>query len=774
MLANVLRSPPPPSSDEGDHSMLVHASSFQPELHTTEQGDYQRWYINAERALEDRLESQTALETQTSQHTPLLAEGSGHDLASSLTAPAQPPSLAQTAPGRRESDVDILFGPQGQHKRVESHPTLPQIDAELTGPLNPEAQAQVLLGAHDAEVVMGEAEFEQLNHRVSSRLPEDIRCILRTLRSRVDESVTPEPPPEQQQQPQHEGSGDEDASGSDNDETSSNPGYTRALSTLWVGLNLLRRTEREDKPPCVKDTTLLSLLCRIRIYMAEVVIGVLLRLREKLVTHFVFWRWVELTPRMHGFPDAGRAVGTLQRLESVVDSLIGVVHQTSAEIVRHLQRETRGVEFNARLRTLLVIVTQLNLDVFSGFIEQGCAMLHTLDPNVKRTDLLPRRHLQQVEAIRRCAMACDPLTPGSCTSPAGQRGNGHIVLMMSREFDLLCEDFTQRLNAGVDALYRRYKVCQVHRAGLVCAALCGAGCYLQASGRIQGVIRWWQSTKAMAVEFFTQHVIEPVKGIYEELFAPAPGLILRDQALESMEQGNASLRTMLVDFIESARPDCVAALQEARHGDINSALAWEPVMEVLEDQIKSPVFNAARGEMSRAFLLQTIKTRVTIDQQMVEVDGLLRANRININAFATVPACMLLYLLGGLFSWVRGVFRNSLRVKDPMVTAMFSLREIHRLFSRMRQRSDPSLLYESDTSNYLNWLAEHGKVLAALSSLEKSASQLNVGIEIKSALAEDLEELKNMYAMNQIDMIQVERIWSTYTWIIGVINANNT
>ena len=736
-------------NEDGTFNQLVHNASWKPELHTTSRGDYQRWYATAERKLEERLEQ--ASDDPHSRTTPLLVEPSTPTLG---TLPASPPALLASSLSRVFSNTS----------EIDNEPTDGTTPAPTPAPLKA-LGSEVCFGTlrtdsmhfpgagggggGDVEVTIHESEFEDLSARLATRCPDGIRSVLKTLRTRLGDTMV------------HH----------DEAKRKHIPRLPRAISTLWVGLKLCwAGEEHEDTAPPVRDTSLLAMMCRLRIYMADVAIGMLLQVRERVVATAIFWKWVELSPRTHAYPLSSKIVHAFAKIESALDSVIGIVHKSASEIARFLN-DTERPDFNSRLRTLLLQVTQLNIDLLTNFLAQSSTLLATLDPTIKRADLIPRSCLHQISSIAQKIQTyfdtpayCDGQTVAG--TPLTHARTSHTVFLFSAEFELL-ESFPTKLKQHMDTLHREYHRHQLKRVGCVVLGASLLFTYFTHTGHVGQLAGWWARTKPVFIDFFIQHVVEPVKAIYEELFTPVRQLVQLENAVQSVEYGNRSLRAMLVDFIKTVRPECTEAIAEAEHGDIDSIVAWEPVMHLLEEQIKSPLFNVARGEIGRALLLQAIKTRVQIDQQMVEVEGLLRANRMNLNAFATVPACGLMYAIFQAVWWVSGVFRNSLRVRDPLISCMFSLREIHRLFSRLQARDGVvSFANDAEAGAYMNWLAEHGRVLAVLSSLEEGASELRLAWEIKSALADDIEELKTMYAMNSIDLTQLERIWSTYPWIM--------
>ncbi|KAJ9445569.1 Protein DGS1 [Diplonema papillatum] len=343
-----------------------------------------------------------------------------------------------------------------------------------------------------------------------------------------------------------------------------------------------------------------------------------------------------------------------------------------------------------------------------------------------------------------------------------------IISDMLRELDRATKLCANILKA-TDALYTGYYMSQAATVCCYVGTVAVMMAWLHYSGRGIQLAEWWSKTKAACVDFIKDHVIEPLHGISNELLLRQSDIMNRETARDALKQGNASLQKMLIDFITQVSPHHKEALAVISRGEVHNPVAWKPVIDILEEQIKYPIFNAARGEVGRALMLEAIKTMVVIDQQTVEVDLVLRANRLNINALATIPAFGMLWVLTSSYQYLANRFSKRLPIDNPFIKITLSLREIHLLFAKFETSGPPQVLQsQRDFDGYLAWLEQNGRVLNALSMLERSAASVNMRIELKRALAEDIESLKMMHATDDMRLAEVDRIWRTYqAWVLN-------
>ena len=157
--------------------------------------------------------------------------------------------------------------------------------------------------------------------------------------------------------------------------------------------------------------------------------------------------------------------------------------------------------------------------------------------------------------------------------------------------------------------------------------------------------------------FYDTHVAEPFAGIAKELFAGGfhPAI-----DTEQLDATRASLSRALGDFVNDVHRNSpadvrAAALAAAAKGSM------EPVIDVYEQQMRTPVSGMFRGELGRAMLLQFSHLELLMQEQIATVDAVLRRNDFSLQLMATVPAFIIGACLFLLVRWAWIKLRSSSR-----------------------------------------------------------------------------------------------------------------
>ena len=481
--------------------------------------------------------------------------------------------------------------------------------------------------------------------------------------------------------------------------------FGKMLPTVW-----------QSPLPRVRATSksLLVLLCRARVVLSDLVIGVLLSVREKIYAQVIFWKWVDLHPMLlMNSHEANRRVKIMHIIEKALDVAAGLVHSCAAEV------NLLDLSENDGIRDAIGRVGEVNAKLLGTFLRNCTDLLST---NTTTTN----GSVIDGDVLREChSMIKKIQTPEN--GPI--RTDYDIIQSMLDELHV-ANDFSDSLLAQTKPLYYWYYSVQCLKlvgVGVATGLLCG---YLHYVGKWAQIANWGKSTAASWLEFLATHVIDPLKDIYNELSTPLGKS--QGKSLLALKDSRNVLQHMLIDFIKTTAPDDKEALHAAEKHGFDDPEAWKPVNNVLEEQIKYPLFNAARGEVGRALILEVIKTKVAIDEQAVEVAAILRTHRMNMNIMATVPAVGLVWWLASLLERLQNRFSRRLPIDDPAVKCFFSLRDVHKLFTRMQLSSAPEeLTSDHDHQSFISWLQERGRVLSALSMLERSAASMKLQIEEK-------------------------------------------
>ena len=167
-----------------------------------------------------------------------------------------------------------------------------------------------------------------------------------------------------------------------------------------------------------------------------------------------------------------------------------------------------------------------------------------------------------------------------------------------------------------------------------------------------------------AYNFYKEHMAEPIWGIYQELFVSGDEAdVWRVQALQT----KASLNRMLAAFLKNKQLASVAVPEEAVTAVTRSAAAaaaaadvqMEAVVRLYEEQMASPMKNLIMGDMLQSLLLQMHSMKAHMEEEAAAVHALIKANQINMQIMASVPALIFLFgVANGLTTGLRWLLRQ--------------------------------------------------------------------------------------------------------------------
>ncbi|KAM0840174.1 hypothetical protein ACQ4PT_059807 [Festuca glaucescens] len=148
---------------------------------------------------------------------------------------------------------------------------------------------------------------------------------------------------------------------------------------------------------------------------------------------------------------------------------------------------------------------------------------------------------------------------------------------------------------------------------------------------------WIQDAKESVVGFWDEHVERPVISIRDELFETFKRTDKRVMEKEEVQLTEETLHRMLVAFCEQTKfkPPQDASSQEL----------LEIVTRRYEMESAHPIWNLFGGELAVAMLIQVQKLKLDLQEAMLELDQILKANEINFAILAALPAFGLSLLL---------------------------------------------------------------------------------------------------------------------------------
>ncbi|XP_011090263.1 protein DGS1, mitochondrial isoform X2 [Sesamum indicum] len=214
---------------------------------------------------------------------------------------------------------------------------------------------------------------------------------------------------------------------------------------------------------------------------------------------------------------------------------------------------------------------------------------------------------------------------------------------------------------------------------------------------------WIREAKDSTISFWNDHVEQPVLAIRNELFETfrkrQKGVMEREEVQLTAD----SLHRMLLAFSEQT-------VGKKFPENASDQEMLEIVMTRYEKELMHPIQGLVGGELVRALLIQVQKLKLDIEEAMLELDQILRANEINFAILAALPAFFLSLILAMLVrAWIKQDTRAEGRGRVARIQRRLLLVEIERAIMQCQSCKDQGL--ENDAQ------CMYGLVLCFLDSL---------------------------------------------------------
>ncbi|TFY83106.1 hypothetical protein EWM64_g910 [Hericium alpestre] len=157
------------------------------------------------------------------------------------------------------------------------------------------------------------------------------------------------------------------------------------------------------------------------------------------------------------------------------------------------------------------------------------------------------------------------------------------------------------------------------------------------------LIAMGQDAWATVKGFWRGWLVEPMKDMVKTVRAGGDeGMIV---SKESVDADLQSLERMALDLAREKLHYSPTQLNELsakiRVGDLT------PILQIYEDDIKSPVRSAIGGTLLRSLFVQVQKAKVDIDQALAGIDKLLKSQELTFAFVGVAPALAIVYVTGG-------------------------------------------------------------------------------------------------------------------------------
>ncbi|XP_073313537.1 protein DGS1, mitochondrial-like [Primulina huaijiensis] len=240
---------------------------------------------------------------------------------------------------------------------------------------------------------------------------------------------------------------------------------------------------------------------------------------------------------------------------------------------------------------------------------------------------------------------------------------------------------------------------------------------------------WIREATDSTISFWKDHVEQPILSIRDELFET-----FRKRQKGVMEHAEVqltadSLHRMLLAFSEQT-----VGKKFPKNASDQEML--EIVMTRYEKELMHPIQGLVGGELVRALLIQVQKLKLDIDEAMLELDQILRANEINFAILAALPAFFLSLILAMLVrAWFKKDTRAEGRGRVARIQRRLLLVEIERAIVQLQRCEDQGL--EKDAK------CMYGLVLYFLDSLHCAVERQAKSTGEWICLRQDIVDLAN-------------------------------
>ncbi|KAI3461193.1 hypothetical protein Pfo_017856 [Paulownia fortunei] len=214
---------------------------------------------------------------------------------------------------------------------------------------------------------------------------------------------------------------------------------------------------------------------------------------------------------------------------------------------------------------------------------------------------------------------------------------------------------------------------------------------------------WIREARDSTITFWNDHVEQPILSIRDELFETFRKRQKGVMEREEVQLTSDSLHRMLLAFSEQT-------VGKKFPENASDQEMLEIVMTRYEKELMHPIQGLVGGELVRALLIQVQKLKLDIEEAMLELDQILRANEINFAILAALPAFFISLILAMLVrAWFKQDTRAEGRGRVARIQRRLLLVEIERATMRFQSCKDQGL--ENDAQ------CMYGLVLCFLDSL---------------------------------------------------------
>lgn len=279
----------------------------------------------------------------------------------------------------------------------------------------------------------------------------------------------------------------------------------------------------------------------------------------------------------------------------------------------------------------------------------------------------------------------------------------------------------------------------------------------------------WKTMKG----FWRGWLVEPLADIAKTVRTGGEDSIIVQKGsinadLESLERMALSLARDKLNYSPAQLGDLSNKL---RFGDLT------PILQIYEEDIKSPVRSTVSGTLLRSAFIQVQKAKVDVDQALAGIDKLLKSQELTFAFVGVAPALSLVYVMGGIMGKL--IASSSSHVgggRTRRTAAWLTMRRIERLLitqPRTRKHEHPHTHVKGEqhdtkgTKGAIPPLTT-GLLLLSVSSLRQYAeTRLPLRSRLREGFLEDVGDLEDPRLGREEKLRVVERMWRSWGQALG-------
>ncbi|KAI1793265.1 NCA2-domain-containing protein [Ganoderma leucocontextum] len=271
--------------------------------------------------------------------------------------------------------------------------------------------------------------------------------------------------------------------------------------------------------------------------------------------------------------------------------------------------------------------------------------------------------------------------------------------------------------------------------------------------------------------FWEDWILEPLRGMVHTVRAGREdGVIVTKESvradLESLERMTLALAQ---EKLQYSSPQLEALARQVQMGDLTA------VMQIYEEEIKSPLKSAMQGSLLRSLFIQVQKAKVDINQALSGIDKLLKSQELTFAFVGVAPALAIVYGFSSNLQrlWSGGKGRGRYGSKAKRVGVWSDMRRIERLLisqphpRHTRPHPVPALEKAAASATSVSPLTS-GLLLLSVTHLRKYAeTALPANSRLREGFLEDVTDLENP-SLGRADKLRVvDRMWRSWDEPLG-------